>query len=60
MSEATKVAMQLAFGEAVTVPFPGVNEVLKGKEKKSGIQEKVYQVQRLLGLKVGSKKNDGE
>ena len=60
MCEGTKVAMQLALLEAPTIPFPGVDEVLKGKEKRSRIQMKIYQVQRLLGLKVGSKKGVGE
>ena len=57
----TEVAMQLALIEAPTVLFPGIDEVLpEGEEKNSGTCCKVYQVQRLLGLKVGSKEGVGE
>ena len=57
----TQVAMQLALTPAPTVLFPGVDKVLpEGTEKDSGTNMKVYQVQRLLGLKVGSKKDVGE
>ena len=57
----TEVAIQLALIEAPTVLFPGIDEVLReGAEKNSGTCCKVYQVQRLLGLKVGSKEGVGE
>ena len=46
----TDTIMQLALIEAVTVPFPGVDDVLKGKEGNS-IRTKVTAVQKLLGLK---------
>ena len=52
--------MQLAIIEAAVVPFPGVDAVLKGKGKDSGTQAKVCAVQKLLGLKEGTKKDKTE
>ena len=51
--------MQLALIEAAVVPFPGVHEVLKGKEDNS-IRTKVIAVQKLLGLKEGTKKDEDQ
>ena len=45
--------LQLALVKADTVPFPGCEAVLKGKEKASSANTKIMAVQNLLGLKTG-------